>query len=205
MKTTFAFATEKLDIFGFEGFDALIRNKLEGGIHSGKMVQALQQKVQSLGGEILTGIDVEKWEHVNGVVQLQTKQQIIFQASRVVICTNALSQHLMQPTQVSPARGQIIVTSPIDDLPFSGTFHFDEGFYYFRNVGNRVLLGGARNKAIDEEATTEMETSEAIQQSLERFLAEHILPNSSAYTIDYRWSGIMGFTQNKQPFVEPPH
>ena len=50
---------------------------------------------------------------------------------------------------ITPARGQIIVTEPIDDLPWTGCHHFDEGFYYFRNIGNRVLLGGARNQDFD--------------------------------------------------------
>jgi gamma-glutamylputrescine oxidase len=82
-----------------------------------------------------------------------------------------------------------------------GAFHYDEGFYYFRNLGNRVLLGGARNKAFDAERTTEMITSEIIQHQLEQFLSGHILPGQS-FTIEQRWSGIMGFTDNKEPITK---
>ena len=28
-----------------------------------------------------------------------------------------------------------------------GAFHYDEGYVYFRNIDNRVLLGGGRNLA----------------------------------------------------------
>ncbi|MDP9230450.1 MAG: FAD-binding oxidoreductase, partial [Bacteroidota bacterium] len=43
---------------------------------------------------------------------------------------------------------------------------------------------------------------EIIQQELERFLREVILPaNKQPYTIDYRWSGIMGMGKDKLPDV----
>jgi len=101
---------------------------------------------------------------------------------------------------VVPARGQVIVTSPIDNLLFKGTFHFNEGFYYFRNLGDRVLLGGARNKAFEEETTSEMSLSQTIQHELERFLGEVILPGRH-YTIEHRWSGIMGMGGEKMPIL----
>jgi glycine/D-amino acid oxidase-like deaminating enzyme len=86
-------------------------------------------------------------------------------------------------------------------LPFSGTFHFDEGYYYFRNIGNRVLLGGARNKAFEMETSTELEITNLVQDELEHFLRERILAGKQ-YTIDHRWSGIMGFTNSKLPVIE---
>jgi glycine/D-amino acid oxidase-like deaminating enzyme len=93
------------------------------------------------------------------------------------------------------------VTSEIPGLQWKGTFHFDEGFYYFRNLGNRVLLGGARNKAFDEEHTCDLSTSENIQTALEQFLHEKILPANS-FDIEYRWSGIMGVSDEKMPVVK---
>ena len=92
------------------------------------------------------------------------------------------------------------MTSPIKQLKFKGAFHYDEGFYYFRNLGDRVLLGGARNKAFEEEHTYELSTSDDIQQELERFLREVVLPGET-YTIDHRWSGIMGIGAEKKPIV----
>ena len=201
IKTTFSRANEKLSTFGFSGFDALIENKLEGGLHSGKMVQALTKKVQQMGVAILYGINVEYWEDNPTSIKVFTTEGITFTTSRLVLCTNAFVKKLVPNSSVVPGRGQVVVTSPIDKLPFSGTFHFDEGFYYFRNLGNRVLLGGARNKAFEEEATTELLTTTLIQQELERFLGKNILPNQT-YTIEHRWSGIMGFTEKKKPELQ---
>jgi gamma-glutamylputrescine oxidase len=102
---------------------------------------------------------------------------------------------------VEPARGQILMTSEIPNLNWKGTFHYDEGFYYFRNLGNRVLLGGARNQAFGEERTYDLNTSENIQTALEHFLHEKILP-VTPFTIEYRWSGIMGVSNEKMPVVK---
>ena len=38
----------------------LVENKCEGGLHSGKMVMALQNKIRSLGGQIMQGAESRK-------------------------------------------------------------------------------------------------------------------------------------------------
>ncbi len=198
---TFTKATQKQAEQGLQGFDTLIENKHEGGLHSGKLVMALGEKVRNLGGQILQGIEASHWEEAGDSITIFTKQNISLQASQIILCTNALSPHFLPEIFLTPARGQVLVTTPVPDLPLRGTFHFDEGFYYFRNVGNRILLGGARNAAFNEEATTSFDTSPLLQDKLEAFLRQHILPEQS-FKIEYRWSGIMGFTENKQPLLQ---
>jgi glycine/D-amino acid oxidase-like deaminating enzyme len=122
---------------------------------------------------------------------------------RLLYCTNAFTNTITGQQLATPGRGQVIVTSPISGLRLRGTFHYDEGYYYFRNVGDRVLLGGARNIAFAEEQTTEMVTTEVIQQRLRAFLHDHLLAGCS-YDIAYQWSGIMAFTPNKQPIITSP-
>jgi gamma-glutamylputrescine oxidase len=93
------------------------------------------------------------------------------------------------------------VTSPIENLKIKGTFHFDKGYYYFRNIGNRVLFGGGRNLNFKGEETFEMNLTEQIQQSLEHHLKSSILPDVN-FTIDHRWSGIMGVGNSKTTIVK---
>lgn len=199
---TFAWANDKISSFGFAGFDAVIENRLEGGLHSGKLVQALLQKVVAAGVHILNGIEVKGWVKAAAGIHVQTPAKDLV-CSRLIIATNAFLPHVFKNASITPARGQVLVTEPIDNLPFTGTFHFDEGYYYFRNVGKRVLLGGARNTALDEEKTDVMATSIAIQQRLETFLSQHILPGFT-YNISHRWSGIMAFTKSKLPVIGEP-
>ena len=191
----------KISAFGFSGVEHLIENKLEGQLHAGKLCQALLQLIQSMGVAVLNNIEIKSFEKLNGSVELQTDRSLTLQASRILICTNAFIKELLPGLDVEPARGQVLVTSPLPQLQFKGTFHYDEGFYYFRNLGDRILLGGARNKAFEQEHTYELSTSENIQLELERFLRETIIPDT-AFTIDYRWSGIMGIGEEKKPIVQ---
>jgi glycine/D-amino acid oxidase-like deaminating enzyme len=124
-------------------------------------------------------------------------------ANNLLLCTNAFTKSLYPYVDIGPARGQILLTTPIEGLNWEGTFHSDEGYYYFRNLGNRVLLGGARNKAFKEEETTEMITTEFIQRELETYLAEVILPmHTNHYQVEYRWSGIMAMGSEKAPIIK---
>ena len=100
-----------------------------------------------------------------------------------------------------PARGQVLLTDPVEGLKLKGTFHYDEGFYYFRNLGKRVLLGGARNKFFQDEETFSADVSDPVQQELERFLSEVILPGTP-YRVSMRWSGTMAIGNEKKPIVQ---
>jgi len=200
-ENVFSWQDDDLPKLGLSGFGHLIWNPMEAGLHSGKYVQALFQKVQLMGVEMFYGLEITHCEeHTNNVV-VYTKQGIRLSAKQVLYCTNAFSTSLLPELDVVPARGQVLVTSPIEGLRLRGTFHYDEGFYYFRNLGNRVLLGGARNKAFEEERTEDLSTTTKIQDELERFLRQHILCGES-YTIEYRWAGTMGMGAQKKPIIQ---
>jgi len=198
---TFQLNDSKLKGFGIGGSHHLIENKLESQLHSGKLLEALVQLVHSLGVTVLTNVEVKNMETRMGFVQLETNLPVILQAGQVLICTNAFAKTLIPDLDVTPARGQVLLTSPVEGLKIKGTFHYDEGFYYFRNLGKRVLLGGARNKFFAEEETFSADTTEPVQQELERFLKEIILPGTP-YRISLRWSGTMAIGKEKKPIVK---
>jgi len=198
---TFRLQNERISEFGFSGVQYLIENQSEGQLHSGRLCQALIRLVQSMGVNILNNTEITGFEKVHGHLLLHTQHGIPLIAHQLLVTTNAFARQLLPQLDITPARGQVLVTSPVEGLPFKGSFHFDEGFYYFRNLGDRVLLGGARNMAIEEETTTDMTTTEQIQNELERFLAETILPGRF-YTIEHRWSGIMGMGGEKMPIIK---
>jgi|GEM_PF-10870 len=198
---TFRLQNEKISEFGFANVQYLIENQSEGQLHSGKLCQALIRLVQSMGVNILNNTEITGYEKVHGHLLLHTQYGIPLIAQQMLVTTNAFALQLLPQLDITPARGQVLVTSPIEGLPFKGSFHFDEGFYYFRDLGDRVLLGGARNLAFEEETTTEMATTERIQNELERFLGEVILPGRF-YTIEHRWSGIMAMGSEKMPIIK---
>lgn len=200
VQETFTHADNKLKTFGLTGFSHLIGNELEGGLHPAMLVKALERKVVQTGVQIINNITVTGFHENSKGVELQTDKDISFVCSRLVLCTNAFTSRLLPDIDIIPCRGQVFITQPIEKLNLKGTFHFDSGYYYFRNVNNRLLLGGARNKDFKAEETTEMATSQKIQNELELFAREHIL-NGIPFEIDQRWSGIMAMGSEKMPIV----
>jgi gamma-glutamylputrescine oxidase len=202
-KKTYRLVDENIEPFGFGNTQHLVKNNLEGYLHSGKLVQQLISRVQGMGVQIFTQTAIKSFESTGNKIELQTSQQFNISTSQLLICTNAFAKDLLPNEDVVPARGQVLLTSPIKNLPWTGTFHSDEGFYYFRNLGKKVLLGGARNKAFGDETTADMNTSELIQSHLEKYLDEVVLPQfKNKYTIEKRWAGIMAMGSEKMPIVK---
>ena len=155
--------------------------------------------VQQHNIEIINGAEVVDVDH--GKVSVSSSLGIIdLKAAHVFLCTNAFVNQLLPQVEVVPGRGQVIVTKPISNLSVKGSFHFDEGFYYFRNVGDRLLFGGGRNLDFKNEESSEFSSNPTIIEDLIHKIDTIILPNT-AYEIDYSWQGIMGFSSSKLPQV----
>lgn len=199
----FRAASNQISAFGFNGISGMIFNPLEGQLHSGKLVALMMKRVQEAGVQILMGVELKSWAHQQQHLMLQTSNGLTLETDRLLICTNAFSAELIPELDVVPARGQILVTDPIPDLRLKGCFHFDAGYYYLRNLSNnRLLIGGARNTAIEAETTSEMGITVGIQHHLESLLTEKILP-ATPFTVTDRWSGIMGMGHEKTPIIRP--
>ncbi len=177
----------------------LIYNKFEGQLDTGKMMIALLQKVQAAGVRILNSVTVNGFSEENDSVEIET-EHFSFYTAKLIIATNGFASQLGIP-EVRPARAQVLVTEPIPDLHIKGTFHMDKGFYYFRNINNRILLGGGRNLNIKGEETTELALTALVQQRLESLLKNVILPDTP-FKIERRWSGIMGVGEQKNPVIK---
>ena len=176
-----------------------IQNQFEGQIDTGKMMQALIKKTQEQGVIILNNCAVEAYNEQYSKVDIKTNH-FEFSSSKLILTTNGFAQQLMNE-DVQPARAQVLITKPIKDLHIKGTFHLDCGYYYFRNIDNRILLGGGRNLDFKGEHTTEFSQTEQIQNALEVLLKNTILPNNK-FEIEQRWSGIMGVGSQKKPIVK---
>jgi glycine/D-amino acid oxidase-like deaminating enzyme len=185
---------------GLSEVSHLIYNKLEGVLHPGKLCQLLLRKVQEAGVTVLTDMEILQLEEHSMGVSIQTSKGITLETEKLLVCTNGFARQLLPGLDVHPRRGQVLLTAPIPGLKIKGSFHFDEGFYYFRNVGNRLLLGGARNTDFDSENTDVMETSHRIQTSLETFIGTYLLKDT-AFEITDRWTGVMGFGNEKTPLI----
>lgn len=198
---TYSDATENIPAFGFQKTKHLILNQAEGQIDTGKMMLALTQKAIAVGVKIINGISISHFTEEENHITIHTDKVPQIKAKKLLICTNGFAKQLLPDQDVEPARAQVLITNPIPHLPFQGAFHYEKGYYYFRNVGNRVLFGGGRNLDFQTENTTEMGQTPIVQQKLQELLNEVILPNTS-HTIDRWWSGIMGVGKTKSPIIK---
>ncbi len=196
----FGLSNKKISSFGFEGVSTLIENRYEAQIDSGKMMFALIRYAQQLGISIFNNCRVDQIEEESKASCLITKNGN-FCCKRLIVTTNAFIKDLFPDIEINPGRGQVLITKPIKDLKVAGTFHYDKGFYYFRNINNRILLGGGRNIDFKAEETTTFGQTESVQQALTDLLKNVILPKTD-FEIDYRWSGIMAFGKILEPFIE---
>lgn len=191
--------------FGFQLdlIEKYLRNSVEGQIDTGKMMRNLLAFTQQKGVMIVTGASVQKPEWNGNEWEIELEQSHVkFKGSEVFVCTNAFTRELFPDLDVVPGRGQILITEPIENLAFKGIFHFDEGYYYFRNIGQRVLFGGGRNEDFQGETTTTFSITPKIQERLEYYLENLILPKGTPFHVEQRWAGIMAFGSEKQPILE---
>lgn len=186
--------------WGFRGIKYAIGNQLEGLINTGEMMVNLMNLARKDGVEIFNGMMIDALESAPKEVICRTGEDH-FLASKVIVCTNGMARQLIPDLDVKPARNQVIVTSEIEDLQLRGAFHMNSGYVYFRHIGKRVLIGGFRHKDIDAESTWEFGQTDVIQKHLEECLRTQILPDKK-YTVDYRWSGILGLGATKKPIIK---
>jgi gamma-glutamylputrescine oxidase len=192
--------------FGFQNvLPTLIHNTAEGQIDTGKMMTSLLALARERGVRFFNGLKIE---HINDSrgngkdnVELVTSEGWSFTAHKVIVATNGFARRLLPNISVEPARNQVIVTKPLPSLKIKGCFHYDRGYVYFRNIGNRLLIGGSRNLDYTNEKTDAFGTTELIQSALNGLLETTILPKEKI-EIEAMWSGILGIGAIKKPIIE---
>ena len=179
-----------------------IHNAAEGQINTGAMMTALLKKAQQKNIIVFNGLEIVHLETTSKSVNLHTRQGWHFESQKVCVTTNAFTKSLLPDLNIEPARNQVLVTAPIKNLGFKGCFHYDKGYFYFRNVGNRVLIGGGRHLFREQENTDQFGTTENIRTVLENLLHEVVLPDEKNIEITDAWSGILGLGSEKKPILQ---
>jgi len=190
---------KEFDRFNFNNIqEYLIFNPFEAQIDTGNMMQALLKVAISENILILNQQTVTAFQENQNSVDVALGD-FSFTTKKLLFATNGFANQLIAQ-EVKPGRAQVLITEPIPNLDIKGTFHLDKGYYYFRNIGDRILLGGGRNLDFEGETTTQFGETSSIQNRLEQLLTEVILPNTD-FKIEHRWSGIMGLGSSKNPIV----
>ncbi|MBK7221010.1 MAG: FAD-binding oxidoreductase [Saprospiraceae bacterium] len=184
----------------FNNFSSLkVFMRQEGELDTMQMFNALYETAVDLGVKFIFGHNVEAIDTKRKKVSFTSGLDLDFRL--LFLCTNGFTRNLFPQYEVIPARNLVCVTEPIEGLKWTGVFHYDKGYYYFRRIGNRILLGGARNLDPETETTDQFEFNEQIKDELIRFLHENICPQQNVKITNW-WTGILGVGPSKLPIVE---
>jgi gamma-glutamylputrescine oxidase len=192
--------------FGFGNVvKAIVGNELEGELDSGAFLNTLWKTCLELQIKIITGAEVFDVDSQDGNIKAKSgvSDQIwMFVGKKIAVCTNAFTKKLLPNLEVLPGRGLILLSKPVSGgIPWKGSFHYDEGYVYFRNIDNRLLIGGGRNKDIQGESTTEFGVNPKIKNYLLEIIDQVVFPRREI-TISMEWSGIMAFGTTKKPLIQ---
>ncbi len=207
-KNPFRIAASHASTFGLSAAwcKALIEQSCEGELHTGKLMAGLTVYCLQHGIEIKTGASATGFKEEDNAVAVfipdpVRNTELCFKAGKLFICTNAFTPSLLPQAEMSPGRGQVLITKPVIDNMLKGIFHFEKGYYYFREIDGRILFGGGRHTDLQTETTDHIALNGQILADL-KYKLEHFIMPGKPVEIDMTWSGIMAFGHTRLPIVE---
>jgi gamma-glutamylputrescine oxidase len=121
-------------------------------------------------------------------------------AGAVVLATNGYTNLLLPEVGIAPVRAQMAATASEPRRLVARPTYCDRGFRYWRQLPDgRVLAGGFRNRAVEEEVGHQAVPTDRIQAMLDGELRRL----GAGAPVTHRWAGIMGFTADELPLVGP--
>lgn len=164
-------------------------------------------------GAFVRGVAGALWPHVafhertrvgrlehNGEWELSTPSGVV-SARSVILAANAWTSTLLPDFPIYPTRGQVLATAPLPSVVVPFPMYANHGYQYWRQTADgRLVVGGWRDLDLGGEVGRDDVLHEGIQAALDTFVQRSA---GSEATIEYRWSGCMGFTSDHFPLVGP--
>jgi gamma-glutamylputrescine oxidase len=164
-----------------------LRHPGDGALQPARWVRRLAARAAAAGADVR--------EHS----RLDTLEEL--DAPHVVIATDGYTQGLVPELDaaIQPTRGQVVVTQPLNAELFAGPHYARRGYDYWQQLlDRRLVIGGNRDAALEEEATADETVTPAVQERLEAAV-ERL--TGARPTIEKRWCGIWGATSDQLPLV----
>jgi gamma-glutamylputrescine oxidase len=139
------------------------------------------------------GAEIREHDRVESLAQLD--------ADQVLVATDGYPSGLLGQLEglIVPTRGQMIATEPLEERLFHCPHYGRHGFDYWQQTPDgRILAGGFRDSALQDEFTTDEVTTPSIQGALESFVAGLV---GRPLRVDYRWAGLFGLVMDFLPVV----
>ena len=179
--------------------DQIIYNPHEGVLNPVLLIRHLLGIVAGKRVQVLRGMGVQNVDSQSNGVKVTLDSGLELKSEKLIYCTNAFTKQFMD-ADINPARNQVLISSPIKDFNLKGTFHYDRGYVYFRQIDNRLLIGGARNVDPMVEQTQDFGTNEKVINELKSFAASRIFGREVEF--EDNWSGIIATGGSKTPILK---
>ena len=137
---------------------------------------------------------VDQAEHYS----VETNKGIV-KTKQIIICTNSAAKDLID-VPVNTFRNQLLATSPFKQIITGGHYSADNWHYFKQTSKGNLILGGGRNTDMKKETTDKDDLNEKVQGHLVQYLGN--LPLKGSFAVSHRWSGILGFTDDKIPIID---
>jgi gamma-glutamylputrescine oxidase len=168
-------------------YPAAVFHPADGVLQPARLVRRLAERAARAGVEIHEHTRISTLEEAD--------------AESVVVATDGYPSGLLGELEglIVPTRGQVIATEPTSELLFETPHYGRHGFdYWHQRQDGRIVAGGFRDVSLDSEFTAEEETTAAVQEALESFVASLV---GRPLRVDYRWAGIFGLVFDFLPVV----
>jgi gamma-glutamylputrescine oxidase len=159
----------------------------DGALQPARWVRRLARRAAEAGAEI------REHSRVGSLDELV--------ADQIVIATDGYTHGLAPELdeRIRPTRGQVLVTDPLAELLFDRPHYARRGYDYWQQTPDRrLIIGGRRDAALEDEFTADESTTPLVQERLETFARELVgdLP-----PVTHRWAGIWGATADLLPLA----
>ncbi len=181
------FAAEWVDEPLAGRFRAAILHPPDAALQPARWVRRLAVLAAEAGAEIREHDRVQSLEELD--------------AGQVLVATDGYLSGLLGQLEglIVPTRGQMIATEPLGERLFDCPHYGRHGFDYWQQTPDgRILAGGFRDSALQDEFTSDEVTTPGIQDALEAFVASLV---GRPLRVDYRWAGLFGLVMDFLPVV----
>jgi gamma-glutamylputrescine oxidase len=170
-----------------DAFPGGFRHPTDGALHPSRWVCRLASRAAA------AGVEIQEHSRVESIDDLGVPN--------VVLATDGYTHGLVPELDaaIRPTRGQVLVTEPLADELFPAPHYARRGYDYWQQLPDRRLVyGGKRDAAVDEEWTAEEAVTNRVQQRLEEAV-ERLTGAPPA--VEQRWCGIWGTTADQLPMA----
>jgi gamma-glutamylputrescine oxidase len=174
----------------------------DGALHPARWIRAVAGEAERAGVRIHEGSAVEAPVNAPGEGPVKTPDGSV-RARHVIVAADGALPALVPAYagRVRARRLHMVGTAPLSERVVDTLVYARWGYEYFQQLRDgRILAGGFSDLDGEESYTDRGDGSPRVWERIERYLREDIGVHAP---ITHRWTGTVGYSEDRRPFVGP--